>query len=287
MALLISVLVNGAIMGGVYALMAMGLNTQFGVARILNIAHGEFIVLAAFITYSLATTGGMHPLLGMLVAGPIVFGIGYALHITIFRFSKKQNESAFEGNAILIAFGLYFVVQSSMQQAIGSRYTSLPFMLYSVKVGDADIAAGNLVVLLVAAVICVVYNIFMSQTRTGKSLRAAAQDPQAAALVGVKINHVMALCFAIGGLLAAFAGVLICMKDSFSATAGLNYTTIAIIIVVLGGLGSVKGAILGGFIMGIVGYAISAYIDTGLMMSVFYLVILVLLIVRPKGLLGR
>ncbi|MCL1897103.1 MAG: branched-chain amino acid ABC transporter permease, partial [Clostridiales bacterium] len=205
----------------------------------------------------------------------------------IFRYSKKTNESAFEGNAILIAFGLYFIVQSSMQMTIGSTYTSLPFMLYSVKVGGADISAGNLVVLAIAAIICVAYNIFLAQTRAGKSLRAAAQDPQAAALLGVKINRIMALCFAIGGLLAAFAGVLICMKDPFSSTSGLNFTTIAIIIVVLGGLGSVRGAILGGFIMGIVGFAISTYIDTGMMMSVFYLVILVLLIVRPKGLLGR
>jgi branched-chain amino acid transport system permease protein len=287
MTLLISVLVNGCIVGSVYALMAMGLNTQFGVARILNIAHGEFIVLAAFITYVLATRGGLHPLIGLVIAGPVVFAIAYVLHITIFRYSKKKNESAFEGNAILIAFGIYFIVQSLMQTLIGSTYTSLPFMMHSVKVGGADIAAGNLIVLLVAVVLCVAYNIFLSQTRTGKSLRAAAQDPQAAALLGVKINRIMALCFAIGGLLAAFAGVLICMKDSFSSTSGLNFTTIAIIIVVLGGLGSVRGAILGGFIMGIVGFAISTYIDTGLMMSVFYLVILVLLIVRPKGLLGR
>ena len=287
MTLLISVLVNGAILGSIYAIMAMGLNTQFGVARILNIAHGEFIVLAAFITYVLVTRAGMHPLVGLVIAGPVVFAIAYVLHITIFRYSKKKNESAFEGNAILIAFGLYFIVQSLMQTSIGSMYTSLPFMMYSVKVGGADIAAGNLVVLLVAAVICVAYNIFLSQTRIGKSLRAAAQDPQAAALLGVKINRIMALCFAIGGLLAAFAGVLICMKDPFSSTSGLNFTTIAIIIVVLGGLGSVRGAILGGFIMGIVGFAISTYIDTGLMMSVFYLVILVMLIVRPKGLLGR
>lgn len=287
MTLLISVMINGAVLGSIYALMAMGLNTQFGVARILNIAHGEFIVLAAFITYTLTTQAGVHPLVGLVIAGPVIFGIGYVLHITIFRYSKKKNESAFEGNAILIAFGLYFIVQSVMQQAIGSTYTSLPFMMYSVRIGGADIAAGSLVVLVVATAICILYNIFLSQTRVGKSLRAAAQDPQAASMLGVKINRIMALCFAIGGLMAAFAGVLICMKDPFSSTSGLNFTTIAIIIVVLGGLGSVKGAILGGFIMGIVGFVISTYVDTGIMMSIFYLVILVMLIVRPKGLLGR
>jgi len=225
-------------------------------------------------------------LLYMLIVCPIVFAIAFALHITIFRFAKKKNEAAFEGNAIMIAFGIYFIVQSTMQTGIGSLYTSFQFMMYSVKVGPADISAGNLIVLMIAAIICIAYNIFLSYTRLGKSIRAAAQDPQAAALMGVKINRILAVCFAIGGILAAFAGVLICMKESFASTSGLNFTTIAIIIVVLGGLGSVRGAILGGFIMGIAGYAISAY-DTGLMMPVFYLIILVLLIVRPKGLLGR
>jgi branched-chain amino acid transport system permease protein len=105
-------------------------------------------------------------------------------------------------------------------------------------------------------------------------------------MLGVKINRIMALCFAIGGLLAAFAGVLLSMKEPFTSISGLNYTTIAIIVVVLGGLGSVQGAILGGFILGIVGYAVSTF-DTGLMLSVFYIIVLALLIVRPKGLLGR
>ena len=140
---------------------------------------------------------------------------------------------------------------------------------------------------MIAVIICVAYNIFLAQTRLGKSIRAAAQDPQAAALLGIRINTIMAVCFAIGGFLAACAGVLVCMKDSFSSTSGLNFTTIAIIIVVLGGLGSVRGAILGGFILGVAGVAISTYVDTGIMMSVFYLIILVLLIVRPRGLLGR
>jgi len=284
----LTVLINGCILGSVYALIAMGLSTQYGVARILNIAHGEFIILAAFITFIMTTRMGFYPLIALAVAGPISFGISFGLHITLYRRIKKlsPNIGIFEGNAILAAFGIYFIVQNLLQQNMGSITTAYPFMPYAVDIGGAHIAAGGLFVMLIAIIICIVYNIFLSQTRLGKSIRAAAQDPQAAAMLGVKINRIMAVCFAIGGLLAACAGVLISMKEPFGATSGMSYTTIAIIIVVLGGLGSVRGAILGGFIMGIIGYAISTY-DTGLMLSVFYLIVLVLLVVRPKGLLGR
>jgi len=284
----LTVLINGCILGSIYALIAMGLSTQYGVARILNIAHGEFIVLAAFITFIMTTKMGIYPLIALAVAGPIAFGISFGLHITLYRRVKKlsPNLGIFEGNAILVAFGIYFIAQNLLQQNMGSVTTAYPFMSYAVEIGDVTVVAGGLFVMLIAVIICIVYNIFLSQTRLGKSIRAAAQDPQAAAMLGVKINRIMAICFAIGGLLAACAGVLISMKEPFGATSGMSYTTIAIIIVVLGGLGSVRGAILGGFIMGIIGYAVSTY-DTGLMLSIFYLIVLVLLVVRPKGLLGR
>ncbi|MDR3364065.1 MAG: branched-chain amino acid ABC transporter permease [Clostridiales Family XIII bacterium] len=288
MTLFLTVLINGCILGSVYALVALGLNTQYGVAHILNIAHGEFIILSAFITMTLYAGAGLHPLVALAVAGPIVFAISFVLHRTLYKRVKDMsaNIGEFEGNAILVAFGIYFIVQNLMRDKWGSATSGYQFMAFPVRIGPADIAANNLFVLLWAVVICVVYYLFLMRTRTGKAIRAAAQDAGAAALLGVKINTIMALCFAIGGLLAAFAGVLISMKEPFTTVSGMNYTTIAFIVVVLGGLGNVKGAILGGFILGIVGYAVSTY-DTGMMFAVFYLIVLVLLIVRPKGLLGR
>ena len=283
------ILINGLIIGSIYALMAMGLSTQYGVARILNIAHGEFIVLAAAITFTLHTTTGLHPLLCLLVACPVVFIVSFVLHITLYRRVKRlsPNTAAFEGNAILVSFGIYYIVQNAIQSNVGATPLAYPFMMYSVSIGGANISAASLFVMMSAVIICIAYTLFLSKTRLGKSIRAAAQDPQAASHLGVKINTIMALCFAIGGVLAACAGVLISMREQFSSVSGLGYTTIAIIIVVLGGLGSVKGAILGGFILGIVGYSVSMFIDSVFMISVFYMIILVMLVVRPKGLLGR
>ena len=285
----LQILINGCIVGSTYALMAMGMSTQYGVARILNIAHGEFIVAAAFITYFLQISTNLHPLIALVLACPIIFIISFILHITLYRRIGRlsPNIGVFEGNAILVSFGIYYIAQNLLQTSFGSGTMRYSFMMYSIKIGGADISAAGLFVTLVAVIICFVYNIFLSQTRLGKSIRAAAQDPQAAAHLGVKINITMALCFAIGGILAACAGVLTSMREQFSSTSGLGYTTIAIIIVVLGGLGSIKGAILGGFILGVVGYTVTYFIDSVFMISVFYMIILLLLIIRPKGLLGR
>ena len=283
------ILINGCVMGSIYALMAMGMSTQYGVARILNIAHGEFIVFAGFVTFMLQIRTNLHPLVSLAIAIPVIFVITFILHITIYRRVKRMspNMGVFEGNAILVAFGIYFIAQNLIQSNFGSAPAAYPFMSYAINIGGAAIAAKGLFVMLMSIVICVLYNLFLSQTRLGKAIRAAAQNPQAASLFGVKINTVMALCFAIGGVLAACAGVLYSMNDAFSAVHGMQFTTLAIIIVVFGGLGSVKGAIIGGFIMGVVGYAIGLYVDTVFMIAAFYIIILILLIVRPKGLFGR
>ena len=283
------VLINGCIMGSIYALMAMGLSTQYGVARILNIAHGEFIVFAGFITFIMQTRMNIHPLICLLIACPIVFVISFVLHITVYRRVKRKspNIGVFEGNAILVAFGIYFIAQNLIQSNFGSAPAAYPFMSFPVNIGGVGIAAKGLFVMGASVVICVLYNVFLSQTRLGKAIRAAAQNSQAASMFAVNVNVIMAVCFAIGGVLAACAGVLYSMQGAFSSVHGMQFTTIAIIVVVFGGLGSVKGAILGGFIMGVVGYAIAHFVDSVFMISALYIIILVLLIVRPKGLLGR
>ena len=285
----ILILINGCVIGSIYAIMAMGLSTQYGVARILNIAHGEFIVFSAFITFLLQLRTELHPLLCLFIACPIVFVVTYIMHITIYRRVKRisPNIGVFEGNAILVSFGFYFIAQNLIQSNFGSAPAAYPFMPFAINIGGAAVAAKGLFVMGMAIIICVLYSLFLSHTRLGKSIRAAAQDPEAASMFGIRIKTIMAVCFGIGGVLAACAGVLYSMNDVFSAVAGLRFTTIAIIIVVFGGLGSVKGAILGGFIMGVVGYTVAHFVDSVFMLSAFYIIILVLLIVRPKGLLGR
>ena len=153
-------------------------------------------------------------------------------------------------------------------------------------IGGAAVPANRLFALLIAVVVSVVFFIFLSRTRLGKSIRAASQDPTAAGMMGVRINRVMAICFGLGAVLAGIAGTLISMINQINTAMGMNYTLIAIIVVVLGGMGSIPGSILGGFILGMIGSVVS-YIDPSLTIVAYYAIIIILMLVRPKGLLGR
>jgi len=284
---LLNILVGGLIMGGIYAIISMGLSMQYGIARILNVSHGEFIMLGAFITLTL-TRVGVNPLLSLVFTAPPLFLIGFLLHRTAYKrlTTVTGGGGAFEGNAMLVSFGIMFVLQNIALMIWGGSPQGYQFLVQSVNIGKSVFALNRIVVMCIAVVISVGFYLFLSRSRTGKAIRAAAQDPVAAALVGVKINRIMALCFAIGALLAGLAGVLLSMINQITSTMGMGYTIIAIIVVVLGGLGSIPGSLIGGFILGIVGSAVGYY-EPSLQLVAYYLIILVLLLVRPKGLMGR
>ena len=277
----------GLIMGGIYALISMGLSMQYGVARILNISHGEFIMIGAFITWVLVMAG-INPVLALVICCPVVLVVGFILHRTLFKrlSDVSRSPAVFESNAMLLAFGLMFILQSVGSRIWGANPQGYSFLAYAVTIGKTQYAANRLFVLGFAVVISAAFYLFLMKTRLGKSIRAAAQDPVAAGLMGIKINTVMAVCFGIGTMLAGIAGSLLSMILPLYTTMCMGYTVTAIIVVVLGGLGSIPGSIIGGVILGVVG-TIATTIEPGLTLVVFYVIIMALLIVRPKGLLGR
>lgn len=283
----LNIIIGGLIMGGIYALISMGLSLQYGVAKILNVSHGEFIMLAAFLTWTL-TTAGVFPLLALILCIPLTFIVGFILHITVYRWLKKSSPSAgaFESNAMLLSFGLMFILSNTGLKIWGSQLKGYDFLKTTVNILGAETAANKLFVLLIALLVCALFYIFLTRSRMGKSIRAASQDPTAAGMMGVKINKIMAICFGIGALLAGIAGSLISMYNQISTNMGMQYTVIALIVVVLGGMGSIPGSLLGGLILGMVG-SIFSYLEPSLTMVAYYLIILVLLLVRPKGILGR
>jgi branched-chain amino acid transport system permease protein len=285
---ILDVVVAGLLLGGIFALIAVGLSLQYGVARVLNIAHGEFIMLGAFATWTLYTVFGINPLLCLAIVGPVVFIIGFLLYRTLFTRLRisAPSPAAFEGNSILVAFGLLFVVQYIALLSWGADIHGYTYLAFPVNLGTVTFAANRLTTLGFAVGISLVFYLFLARTRLGKAIRAAAQDSTAAGLMGVNINLVLALCFGLGTLMAGFAGVLLSMCYPVWATMGLNYTIIAIIVVVLGGLGSIAGSFIGGFILGIIG-SIVTYFDPGLSLVAYYLIFTILLLVRPTGLLGK
>ncbi|MGD9117383.1 MAG: branched-chain amino acid ABC transporter permease [Dehalococcoidia bacterium] len=284
----LDVLAAGLLLGGIFALIAVGLSLQYGVAKVLNIAHGEFIMIGGFLTWMLYSQYGVNPLLCMLIVGPASFVVGYLLYRYMFTHIriKAPSAGAFEGNSILAAFGLLFVIQYIALLKWGSNVYGYSYLASPVHLGTMTFATNRLVTLAFAVGISLVFYIFLARTRLGKAIRAAAQDTTAAGLMGVNINRVLAICFGLGALMAGVAGVLLSMCYPINAGMGLNYSIIAIIVVVLGGLGSIVGSFIGGFILGIVG-SIVTYFDPGLSLVGYYAIFIILLLVRPKGIMGK
>jgi len=284
----LDIVIGGLIMGGIYALIAMGLSLQYGVARVLNIAYGEFIMLGAFATYSLYTVFGISPLVSLIICGPALFIIGFLIHRTLFQYLRDKSESIdiFEGNSLLASFGLLFIIQNVALLIWRADIRKYSYLASPVDLFGAIFAANRLVALLFAVVLSLAFYIFLTRTRLGKAIRSAAQEPATAQMMGVNINRVLAICFGLGALMAGFAGPLISMMYEVQPVMGLQYTIIAIIVVVLGGLGSITGSLIGGFILGLIG-SIVTYFDPGLYLVAYYVIFILLLLVKPTGILGK
>ena len=285
---ILDVLIAGLLMGGIYALIAVGFSLQYGVARVLNIAHGEFIMIGAFLTWLLYTVFGINPLISIAICGPVVFIIGYLLYRTIYTRLRTISPSlgAFEGSSMLASFGLFFIIQNVAILTWGTDIKSYSYFAFPVNIWGAKFAANRLLTLAIAVAIGLVFYLFLARTRIGKAIRAAAQDPVTAGFMGVNINQVLALCYGLGALMAGFAGLLISMSYPLSPTMGLEYTVIAMIVVVLGGLGSIPGSFVGGLLLGLVG-SIVVSIEPGLSLPAYYMLFMFLLIVKPSGILGK
>jgi len=287
-ATVLEVVIPGLLLGGLYALIAVGLSLQYGVARVLNISHGEFIMFGALTTWTLYTTLGMNPLAALVVCGPAAFIVGFVIHRTLFKrlLTTSASPRIFEGNSMLASFGLLFIIQNLALIIWGSEIRGYSYLAIPVNLAGALFGANRLVTLGFSLAIGLAFYLFIARTRTGKAIRAAAQDPATAGIMGVNINNVLAICFGFGAAMASIAGMLISLSYPVNAAMGLEYTVIAIIVVVLGGLGSILGSFIGGFILGLIG-SIVTYFEPGLALAAYYAIFILLLLVRPTGIMGR
>lgn len=286
MEILANIIIPGLLLGGIYALVSVGLSLQYGVARVLNIAHGEFIMVGAFITFWLFGSVHLNPLVSVVITGPFVFVIGWLLHATLFRrlMDTSPSGDVFEGKSLLATFGLYYVVQNVARLIWGSDNESYSFL--NRVVTSAQIPVNRLAALGFVIVLGVIFYFFLARTRLGKAIRASAQDPTTAGMMGVNIHSVLAICFGLGLGLAGIAGTLISTLLSITTSMGLGYTVIAIIVVVLGGLGSISGAMIGGVVLGLIS-AVVTYFQPSWTMIAYYVIFIVILLSRPKGIMGK
>lgn len=288
-ALIPTLIVSGILTGGIYGLLAMGLSLQYGVARVLNISHGEFVMVGALLTWFIYSTFGINPLVAAAIIGPLLFVLGFLLQSTLFRGLKALAPStvAFEGNALLAAFGLLYIISYLALIQFGALPRTAYYLNYVVKFAGLTLLANRIVTFAVAAAIGVAVYFFLTRSRMGRAIRATAEDPATAGLMGVNVNMVLALCFGLGALLAGVAGALSVMINPATPFMGFRNTVIALIVVTLGGLGSVPGSFIAGIIIGIVTTLVTTLWQPVLVVPVYYGILMVLLLVRPTGLLGK
>ncbi|SSC68659.1 branched-chain amino acid ABC transporter permease [Ciceribacter selenitireducens] len=287
--MLVTTIVSGLVLGGTYALIAMGLTLQYGIARIMNLAYGETIIAAAFLAYVLFGQWGVNPVLGLLVAVPIGFVFGYLVYGLMLRplVARAANRESLEIDSILATFGLLFVIQGVMLVAFGSNYTSYNYLNVGINVFGAVIAANRLLALGLAVVLGGGLYLLFTRTLWGTALRAVAVSPTAAPLVGIDVDRAARLAFAIGCGLSAAGGVVISTYQTFTATAGVVFTMKALVVVIMGGVGNILGALSAGLILGLVETFVATYLDPGLTLAATYLIFLSVLLWRPAGLFGR
>lgn len=285
---ILNMVFDGLLMGGIYALIAVGFNLQYGVARVFNISHGEFIMLGAFITWWFYTQHTVGPFASIFFTCPFLFFVGYLLYKALFQRIWRTAGSAevYEANSLLASFGLVFIFQNLALLIWGPDIKGYSYLTVPLKLGEVVLSTNRLISLVFALAIGLVFYSFLATTRLGKAIRAAAQNPTVAGFMGVNISQVLALCFALGVLMASLSGILLSMIFEIHPRMGLEYTIIAMIIVVLGGLGSIPGSFVGGLILGLVGSFVS-YTQPGLALVVYYLLFVLLLVFRPKGLWGK
>lgn len=278
----------GILRGGLYALMAVGLSLVFGVTNIPNFAHGEFYMLGAYIAFIAYKILGLPPTLAILLAGLFGFVLGAVVEKGVFYPLRIRTKEGWIMNTFLLTVGLSFVLQNAAQAIWKTKFRGIPqFWKGSVNLGGRmNIPADRIVALLIALVVIAIFWFFLRRTTTGRAIRAVAQDERGAMLVGINLNNIQTLTFALSCMLAGIAGASLLSITPASPTIGLNPLYKSWYVVILVGLGNVFGAIAGGFIVGML-ETLSYYFLGADWQNVASLAILILLLlVKPTGLFG-
>jgi len=286
---LLDILLAGSTLGGLYGLIAMGLTLQYGVARIMNLSYGEFLIAPAFLAYLGVTAWGLSPILMLLLVLPLGFIVQWLVYQLLLTPLVRRTGAgpALEVDSILATFGLMFVVQGVMMVAFGGNYHSYTYLSTPVQILGSTVAANRLLVLGVAIVLGLGLYLLLTRTRMGTVVRAVSVAPRFAPLVGIDVRFTAALAFGMGGAMVAASGVLVSMFLPFSAAMGTMFAMKALIVVIMGGVGNLMGCLLAGMMLGFAETLVATFIDPGLTLAVNYALFLGVLLLRPTGLFGK
>lgn len=284
------VLLGGLLLGGMYGLVALGLNLQYGVSRILNLAYGEFLIGGAFIAFfTVMGSWQLNPLFSLFASAPIAFALNWLIYRCLMMplVRRAPGQDALDADVVLVTFGLFFVLQGLAVVNWSGDLRGYSFLAQGVDVLGARIALNRLMAFLGACGLALALFLILRHTRVGSALRAITIDPVAAELMGVDVRKYSALAFAAGGALAATAGMLVSTFISFSATSGAEYTLKALIVVIMAGVGRVTGTLAAGLLLGVVEQLGGYLVDPGLTLAINFGLFTLILLLRPTGLFTR
>ena len=289
MTILLQLLISGVLLGGIYALAAFGLALIFGVSNILNLAHGEFLMLGALVCFLLSETLGLDPFLSLVVLIPLFFLIGALFDRGLIRMVIAKPDHEQLTASVLVTLGLSLCIEDIAQLLWGSEEKGIYYALPPIILGNGDIIISSVRLLALACIVVITLAVhqFLRRTYLGKAVRAVTQNRRGALLVGVNMAHVGILTCGIGTMLAAVAGVFYMLLYSINPFIGLPLTLRYLCIIVLGGLGSLFGALLGGVILGLTEVFTGYLFNPHWQETVAFLILVVCLLVRPQGLFGR
>jgi branched-chain amino acid transport system permease protein len=278
-------LVNGLLAGGIFAVVALGFSLVWGIMNIINLAHGAFVMLGAYTAFVLFSAWNVDPFVSVPIAFVVLFALGYCIQRFILNFVVRAPILT----TFLLTFGLSLLIVNVVLlvfhgdiKGITTSYSGANFA-----VGPVTIAWTKLLTLVAALLITALMQLFLTRTKTGRAIRATSMDIGAAQLSGVRVARLYAIVFGLGAGLAGAAGALISLSDSLQPSMGDPYIITAFVVCVLGGLGSVSGALIGGLLYGVLLSFGSQYVGTGVQDAVALVVLLIVLIVRPTGIMGR
>lgn len=284
----LSYLINGISLGSIYAIIALGYTMVYGIAKMLNFAHGDIIMVGGFTTFTVVSTMGGNAILGVLAAVAVCTILG----VTIERVAYKPLRGASPLAVLITAIGVSYLLQNVALLIFGSnskQFTSVVDVpALKLADGQLSISGVTIVTIVTCIVIMVCLTSFINKTKMGQAMLAVSEDKGAATLMGIDVNRTIAVTFAIGSALAAIAGVLLCSAyPSLTPYTGSMPGIKAFVAAVFGGIGSIPGAMIGGIILGVIENLSKAYISSQLSDAIVFSVLIIVLLVRPTGILGK